>query len=181
MIATRFRSVGWVASVAVAALGCYLVSQRVASERAGLERIEHRILLAKLDIRKLQTELGTRSRQPELERWNSDVLALSAPGAAQYLRDDVQLVSLITPVRPQMDARVQQASAVVPAPAPDTARAPAPAPVAAPAPPLLQHATYTPPAAGAPKAERVALLDAGLLDELGRAAATEAGAKKHAR
>ena len=31
MIATRFRTVGWVASVAVAALGCYLVSLRVAA------------------------------------------------------------------------------------------------------------------------------------------------------
>ena len=39
------------------------------------------------------TELGTRGRMRQLERWNSDVLALSAPGAAQYLAGSVELAS----------------------------------------------------------------------------------------
>jgi hypothetical protein len=97
MIATRFRTVGWVASVAVAALGCYLVSLRVASERARVSQAEHRLLATREDIRSLQTELNTRSRLVQLERWNADVLSLTAPKAHQYLAGEMQLASLATP------------------------------------------------------------------------------------
>ena len=60
--ARSFRSVFMVASCAGAALGCYLVSLRVASERAALEEVETRIVLAQRDIRLLQTEIGPRGR-----------------------------------------------------------------------------------------------------------------------
>ena len=63
-----------VASCAGAALGCYLVSLRVASERAALEDVETKIVLAQRDIRLLQTEIGTRGRLAQLERWNVKVL-----------------------------------------------------------------------------------------------------------
>ena len=76
MSARSFRSVFMVASCAGAALGCYLVSLRVASERAALEDVETRIVLAQRDIRVLQTEIGTRGRLAQLERWNVKVLAL---------------------------------------------------------------------------------------------------------
>jgi multidrug resistance efflux pump len=59
MSAASFRSVFMVASCAGAALGCYLVSLRVASERAALEDVETKIVLAQRDIRVLQTEIGT--------------------------------------------------------------------------------------------------------------------------
>ncbi|MGE3746705.1 MAG: hypothetical protein AB7G25_13540, partial [Sphingomonadaceae bacterium] len=68
-----------------------MISQRVASERTAVERLDRKILMAKLDIRKLETELGTRSRMPVLEQWNSQVLSLSAPSASQYLHGEVQL------------------------------------------------------------------------------------------
>jgi hypothetical protein len=97
MIATRFRTVGWVASVAVAALGCYLVSLRVAAERAQVTQAEHRLLGEREDIRSLQTELQTRSRLVQLERWNADVLSLTAPKAHQYLAGEMQLASLAAP------------------------------------------------------------------------------------
>jgi len=100
MIATRFRTVGWVASVAVAALGCYLVSLRVAAERAEVTQTEHRLLGEREDIRSLQTELQTRSRLVQLERWNADVLALTAPKAHQYLAGEMQLASLATTAVP---------------------------------------------------------------------------------
>ena len=61
-----------VASCAGAALGCYLVSLRVASERASLEDVETRIVLAQRDMRVLQTEIGTRGRLAQLERWNAE-------------------------------------------------------------------------------------------------------------
>ena len=62
MSGSSFRSVFMVASCAGAALGCYLVSLRVASERAALENVETKIVLAQRDLRLLQTEIGTRGR-----------------------------------------------------------------------------------------------------------------------
>jgi hypothetical protein len=94
IVVQRFRSVGWVLAVAFAALACYLMSQRVAAERAKLTVINQQIVAAKLDIRKLNTELATRARMTELERWNREVLALSAPGSGQYLHDIAALASL---------------------------------------------------------------------------------------
>ena len=85
MSGRSFRSVGWVATIASAALGCYLVSLRVASERAALEDVETEIVLAQRDIRLLQTEIGTRGRLAQLERWNVRFIRLSAPSADQFV------------------------------------------------------------------------------------------------
>ena len=86
MSATSFRSLFMVASCAGAALGCYLVSLRVASERAQLEGVETRIVLAQRDMRLLQTEIGTRGRLSQLERWNAGAFELSGPAADSSLR-----------------------------------------------------------------------------------------------
>jgi hypothetical protein len=96
MIARGFKSVLWVGAVGSAALGCYMVSLRVATERADLARVELRIVEAKRDIRSLQTELGTRGRLAQLEDWNSNVLALSAPGSSQFVKDGYALARLQT-------------------------------------------------------------------------------------
>ena len=92
-----FRSLFMVASCAGAALGCYLVSLRVASERSALEGVETKIVLAQRDIRLLQTEIGTRGRLAQLERWNVKVLALSAPSADQLLSGGFELARLTQP------------------------------------------------------------------------------------
>ena len=97
MSGSSFRSVFMVASCAGAALGCYLVSLRVASERAALEEIETEIVMAQRDIRLLQTEIGTRGRLAQLERWNVKVLALSAPSADQFLNGGFELAKMTTP------------------------------------------------------------------------------------
>ena len=68
MSAQGFKSVYMVGAIAAAALGCYLVSLRVASERAELESVENKIVLAQRDIRLLNTEIGTRGRLAQLER-----------------------------------------------------------------------------------------------------------------
>ena len=94
MIARGFRSVVWVAAVGGAALGCYMLSLQVATERADLAKVEARIIATKQEIRSLQTELGTRGRLSQLEQWNSDVLALSAPATGQYLKDEFLLARL---------------------------------------------------------------------------------------
>jgi hypothetical protein len=114
-----FRPVIAVASVAAAALSCYLVSLRVATERASLEDVETKIVLAQRDIRTLQTEIGTRGRLEQLERWNVKVLALSAPKADQFLEGSYQLARLTRPSDAvKVDAPVVLASAPKPAPRP---------------------------------------------------------------
>ena len=99
MSAHSFRSLTMAATCAAAALGCYLVSLRVASERAALEDVETRIVLAQRDLRVLQTEIGTRGRLSQLERWNAGAFALSAPAADQFLRGSFELARLTEPER----------------------------------------------------------------------------------
>ncbi len=109
-----FKSVFMVASVAGAALGCYLVSLNVASERAKLEAVESKIVLAQRDIRVLQTEIGTRGRLAQLERWNVGFIRLSAPTADQFLEGGFQLATMTKPdAKPVIEAPVVLASAPV--------------------------------------------------------------------
>lgn len=148
MMARGFKPVGWVAAVAGAALGCYMLSLNVAAERAELARIERQIVVAKQDIRSLQTELGTRGRLEQLEQWNAEVLALSAPSTAQFLENELVLARFETREPTIEDrARVQMAAAAVPAPKVAPALAPADyaaaAAVAAREPkPLVHQASY---------------------------------------
>src|SRR6185503_17706545 len=101
MSTRSFGSLFMVASCAGAALGCYLVSLRVASERSALEDVENRIVLTQRDVRMIQTEIGTRGRLSQLERWNAGAFALSAPGANQFLQGSVELAKLVRP-QPQV-------------------------------------------------------------------------------
>jgi hypothetical protein len=94
MIAQRFRSVGWVAGVAVAATGLYIISLQVATERGRLEAVDRKIAATKRDIRQLQTEMGTRASLRQLERWNGEVLSLSTPGANQFLPGEDSISSI---------------------------------------------------------------------------------------
>ena len=115
-----FRSLFMVASCAGAALGCYLVSLRVASERAAVENVETRIVLAQRDLRVLQTEIGTRGRLAQLERWNASVLAMSAPSADQFLNGSFELAKLTQSER-KVDFQAPVVLASAPAPKPDKA------------------------------------------------------------
>ncbi|HEX5182301.1 MAG TPA: hypothetical protein VFW19_04010 [Allosphingosinicella sp.] len=96
MIMRGFKSVLWVGAVGGAALSCYMVSLRVATERADLARVERQIVAAKRDIRTLHTELDTRGRLSQLEDWNTNVLALSAPSSSQYVKNGTALAQLAT-------------------------------------------------------------------------------------
>ena len=114
MSAHGFKSVFMVASVAGAALGCYLVSLNVASERAKLEAVESKIVLAQRDIRVLQTEIGTRGRLAQLERWNVGFIRLSAPTADQFVEGGFQLATMAKPdAKPVIEAPVVLASAPI--------------------------------------------------------------------
>ena len=119
-----FQSVFMVGAVASAALGCYLISLRVASERASLEGVETKIVLAQRDIRLLETEIGTRGRLAQLERWNASAIQLSAPTVDQFVETGFQLATLAKPdVKLAVEVPVVLASAPAPqAPSP-TSRA----------------------------------------------------------
>ena len=121
MSAHSFRSLTMAATCAAAALGCYLVSLRVASERASLEDVETRIVLAQRDLRVLQTEIGTRGRLSQLERWNAGAFALSAPAADQFLRGSFELARL---TQPQHKVDFQAPVVLASAPAPEPHRPP---------------------------------------------------------
>src|SRR5688500_486548 len=201
MIARGFRSVVWVAAVGGAALGCYMLSLQVATERADLAKVERQIIATKQQIRALQTELGTRGRLSQLEQWNADVLALSAPGAGQFLESNLSLARFDVRQRTLADQAEVRMAAAAPAPAAPVAAtvrmaaaasSSAPPPAAA-QPPLVRRASLaiaSPPAAAATPPARPAavparaaivparssaLLDAGTLSELGETARGERG------
>jgi len=114
MSARGFGSVIWAGAVAGAALGFYLVSLNVASERAELEQVETKIAFAQRDIRLLQTEIGTRGRLAQLERWNVKFIRLAAPTADQFVEGGFQLATMVAPnKKPVIEAPVVLASAPV--------------------------------------------------------------------
>jgi hypothetical protein len=143
MIARGFKPVVWVAAVGAAALGCYMLSLRVASERADLTRLQSRIVATQQQIRALQTDVGTRARLAQLEQWNDEVLALAPPASGQFVQG-AQLARFETHDGSPLDGQaVVQTASVDPAPAP----LPPPAAAAMPAP---QHAVAAAPAIAAP-------------------------------
>lgn len=175
----RLKGLGWLASCVIVVLGCYMVSLSVANERNKLARMNLKIALAERDLRALGTEFDTRANMVQLERWNGEVLALTAPTAAQFLESEVQFASLVrspntaqpevkmaalvvpagvTPIQTANAAAIAVVAAT-PAPAPAVAKVAvvreAPAPVVA---PVRTAATET-------KAKAVAMLDRKLLSD----------------
>lgn len=90
----RLQSLFWVLLVALGALGAYLVSLRVATERNELMRVRTQIAQARADIRYLETEFGARANMRQLERWNAEDFRYSALPAEHYLDDERQLAHL---------------------------------------------------------------------------------------
>lgn len=157
MIARGFKSVIWVATVGGAALSCYMVSLRVATERNELAKVERQIIAAKRDIRSLQTELGTRGRMTQLEQWNAEVLALAAPSSAQFLKDEFTLARLY-----RSDPTVAERSAEVRLASADTEAAAKPAESAKPATPPAVRAVAERPAPQPPMIHRASFTTAGV-------------------
>lgn len=144
----RLKGLGWLAIAVIVALGFYLVSLQVSVERKRLEHVNRQIAAAQDDIRSLQTEFSTRANLAQLERWNGDVLALTAPTAAQYMASGQQLASLGGEM--PGGAQVQMASLVIPTlpviatPADDGAPVADVAPVKPSAPVVMASAEPTP-------------------------------------
>ena len=184
MIAQRFRALGWVAGIASAATGLYLVSVQVAAERAKLEQVERNINAAHRDMQQLKTELSTRASYRQLEKWNAEDLSMTAPRAEQYLHNEAQLASLspggLRSVVAKDVPRAQLAAAT--AKPPETLAKPNAAETVQ-APQLRQANYVTTVAAPSAKTQRIAMLDRTIgnrkvidrdtLGDLFRAAETE--------
>ena len=128
--AYRLKGVGWFGGCVAVVLGFYLVSLQVAAERKKLETVNGQIRSAERDIRALETEFDTRANLAQLERWNGDTLALSAPTAGQFVVSESALAALdVNQIGGQSGGPVQTAQLLVPS-LPTLA-----VPVATPAPP----------------------------------------------
>lgn len=88
----RLGSVSMMAATAVAILAFNTLSLHVSAERAKVDRLQRSIAADLRDIRALEAELRTRARLPVLQKWNDNVLAMSAPTAKQFA-DSVQLAA----------------------------------------------------------------------------------------
>ena len=120
--AYRLKGIGWFAGCAAVVLGFYLVSLKVANERKALDMLNGRIAVAERDIRALETEFDTRANLAQLEKWNGDTLALSAPVAQQFVTDETSLAA-IDVSRPFGEAEMRTAQMVVPSGIPSLAPA----------------------------------------------------------
>jgi len=185
--AYRLKGLGWLGGCSIVLLGFYLVSIQVAAERKKLESVEAKIVSAQRDIRALETEFDVRANLVQLERWNGDTLALVAPSAGQFVRDEgalsairfdggfggmsgagaVQTAAFVVPSVTDVTA----AAPVVPAPVVETpavpVRAVAKAEVKASAPQVVRTAAVkaTPATPATKKAQAVAMLDRTLLSD----------------
>jgi hypothetical protein len=128
----RLQSLFWVLLVALGALGAYLVSLRVATERNELMKVRTQIAQARGDIRYLETEFDSRANMRQLEKWNADDFRYSALAADHYLEGERALAHL-DGVQPNGPAFVS--SPVMVAMVDKTEDAPAPV---APSPAVLQ-------------------------------------------
>src|SRR3546814_4440034 len=90
----RLQSLIWILLVALGALGAYMVSLKVATERNELMKVRAQIARAKADIRYLETEFGARANMRQLERWNQDDFLYATPTAQQYLAGERALAHL---------------------------------------------------------------------------------------
>ncbi|WP_022683079.1 hypothetical protein [Sphingobium bisphenolivorans] len=90
----RLQSLIWVLLVALGALGAYLVSLKVATERNELMKVRAQIARANADIRYLETEFSARANMRQLERWNQEDFMYATPTAQQYLAGERALAHL---------------------------------------------------------------------------------------
>lgn len=176
--AYRLRGLGWFLSGVIVVLGFYLVSLQVAAERKKVVDMDRKIMLAKRDIRALETEFDTRANLAQLTRWNGEIFALTVPASEQFVADEAALatIDLDTPLGEA--PRAQVASYIVPAaPRAVDVITPAPAPIApqpaAPVPErsirsaraVLASAAAVPVRPGSPRSTTIAMLDRKLLSD----------------
>lgn len=101
----------WLLVTLTAAVGSYTVNLKVAGARSEVADLRERLVADTRAIRNLEAELRTRARLPEMQRWNDEVLKMSAPAAGQFLASPVVLAGFVE--GPDADAGVAGAEAGV--------------------------------------------------------------------
>ncbi|KQS01963.1 hypothetical protein ASG11_14195 [Sphingomonas sp. Leaf357] len=147
MIALAWKMLVWFGIGVAMALSVLIVPLHVAAERKKLDATTAEVAQAERDIRALETEFETRSNIAQLEKWNGDTLRLSAPVAAQYVRDEAALASLDFHRPLTGGADVRMASAIVPSQAAGSAAPVATTPAPAAQAPVAMAAVLTTPRA----------------------------------
>lgn len=162
----RLGSVSMMAATAVAILAFNTLSLHVSAERAKVDRLQASIARDLRDIRALEAELRTRARLPVLQKWNDNVLAMSAPTAKQFADSPVQLAAFApgTPAGSAGAPNVQLALAT-----PETLVVPKPGVV---------KAAYEVPTAGAMPREVVISYGATAVTKMAPAKPAEAQARE---
>jgi hypothetical protein len=127
-------------------VGSYTVNLKVSAERTAVERLRRQLVADTRGLRDLQAELRTRARLPQMQRWNDDVLQMSAPAAGQYLRTPVQLAGFAAPEAAVVPVTQAVTRTVTP---------PAPVPVQSLSAPVVRAAYRAAPAVAAPAPARM--------------------------
>jgi len=112
--AYRLKGLGWFLSGVIVVLGFYLVSLQVAAERKKVEDVTQMMIAANREITSLDTEFETRANLLQLEKWNGEVLALSAPSATQFIPNEAELAQIDFTRPDEREAAIQVANHVVP-------------------------------------------------------------------
>lgn len=112
--AYRLKGLGWFLSGVIVVLGFYLVSLQVAAERKKVEDVTRMMIAANREITSLDTEFETRANLLQLEKWNGEVLALSAPSATQFIPNEAELAQIDFTRPDEREAAIQVANHVVP-------------------------------------------------------------------
>jgi len=108
--AHRFRSIGWLALLAVCFALVMVLAFRVNALRSQVKRTEDKIIALRLEQSYLQLEFETRASQQQLRDWNTLEFGYVAPTAGQYLENERQLAQLARPDAPGAPAPIRVAS-----------------------------------------------------------------------
>ncbi len=129
----RLAGVMWVLVIAAAILTVYLINLRVATEQKRVNDLQGEIYAARMNIRYLEAEFGTRASLIQLERWNAADLKLAVTSKDRFLSSEKALANLegIQPngapyVPPPVMTAMVETPADVPAAATRQAASPAP-------------------------------------------------------
>lgn len=126
-------SAALIAAALVSIVGYYTVSIHASNERMAIAASRATIVRDISEIHRLRADLRTRSRLPELQRWNEQVLGLAAPRAEQLITSPMMLAAYTAPKTPAVALQPNVSVAVV-------------RNVVAPA-PLIHQASFSPRAA----------------------------------
>jgi len=94
---SRIRRIGWIAALAICAMGYLTLHLRVHAVTSEVIRAERQIVSLEQQKLLLETEFQTRSNQLQLEEWNRVDFGYVAPTAEQFLDNERQLASFGSP------------------------------------------------------------------------------------